>query len=260
MVVAHRAALSALDRGRESAALDALGQAGDAESAMPRDGTSSGSEAEQAITEGGDSRYGVMDALEAGPALGTAEARHERARSAPGFQSGDRSSPIAAPSADSGPGLDQNTRRSRNERDDGRPSLERARKRLDTEVRPIPVAPGRAAPVAQADAGDVHFDWTYATGGQVYQCNTTVAIAPGDGLRRDALITTMDSSGRTLVSYHGTAFRDANGLVHVDARNAPVTGPWARNWSPDSIAIDEYGQVHTMDDYNRPGGGWVTPP
>jgi hypothetical protein len=108
----------------------------------------------------------------------------------------------------------------------------------------------------------VHVDWDYRLGSQVFHCTTTLDIAAAgpDELRRQATVTTRDQDGRLLVSYPGTAFLDADGALHVDARHAPVSGPWAGSWSPDSFAVDQYGQARTLDDFDRPGGGWATPP
>ena len=41
--------------------------------------------------------------------------------------------------------------------------------------------PGRAAPVAPPDAGNVHVDWDYRFGGDIYHCTTTLEIGAGDG-------------------------------------------------------------------------------
>jgi hypothetical protein len=118
--------------------------------------------------------------------------------------------------------------------------------------------PGRGAPIAPPEPGAVHFDWDYTVGGQTFHCSTTVTIDAGDGVRRGAQVTTTDDRGQLLVSYRGTAFVDAAGQLEIDARQAPVSGPWAGSWSPDSFAVDEYGAVRTLDDFNRGGGGWVT--
>jgi hypothetical protein len=121
--------------------------------------------------------------------------------------------------------------------------------------------PGRATPVAPPQSGSVRVDWDYRLGSQTFHCTTTLDIGAGgpDDLRRLATVTTRDQAGNLLVSYSGTAFLDADGALHVDARNAPVSGPWAANWSPDSFAVDQYGQTRTLDDFNRGGGGWATP-
>ncbi len=119
-------------------------------------------------------------------------------------------------------------------------------------------APGRGQPQQPAPVGSTSFNWTYRAGGSEYECTTTISVAPGDGVRREAVVTTSDTQGHLLVSYGGTAFIDADGVTQVDSRNRPVSGPWAGQWSPDSFAIDEYGYVHSMDDFRRTGDGWVT--
>ncbi len=141
-------------------------------------------------------------------------------------------------------------------RSEGRSAADESREALLK--KPGFVQPGRAQPEAPADVGNTTFNWTYVTGGTEYACTTTIAVQPGEGVRRPAQVITSDTQGRVLVTYSGTAFLDADGLLQVDARNAPVSGPWADHWSPDSFAIDSYGYVHSMDDYRRTGDGWLT--
>jgi hypothetical protein len=121
-------------------------------------------------------------------------------------------------------------------------------------------APGRATPVAPAAPGNQTVNWAYqiAPGAPLQQVSSTITITAAAGAdgRAPASVSTYDPNGNLLVSYPATAFVDAQGNTHVDAQGATVSGPMAGNWSPDSMAIDPYGYVHTLDDFNRSGNGW----
>lgn len=130
----------------------------------------------------------------------------------------------------------------------------------DGEARVSGPLPGRAAPAAAAEPGLYRVDWSFSNGGRTHPVSTTLAVegSLADGVRRPVLVSTYDEAGALLVTYPGTAFRDAAGDLHVDARGAHISGPWAGRWSPDSFQVDPYGQVRTADDQHRGGGGWVT--
>ena len=111
-------------------------------------------------------------------------------------------------------------------------------------------APGRARPAGPAAPGVRRVDWD----GYV----STITIGEGDldpesehAPHLPALVQTYLPDGSLVVQYPGTAFRDGQGDLHIDARGAPVSGPWAHIWSPDSFRISEYGQVTTLDDIHQ---------
>lgn len=98
--------------------------------------------------------------------------------------------------------------------------------------------PGRAAPAAAADAGWLRFAWD--------EYETLIVVGDGAGVIRPAWVVTWQG-GQWQVAYRATAFRDAAGHLHIDARQARCLGPLADRWSPDSFAlIDDH--VQTLDD------------
>jgi hypothetical protein len=120
-------------------------------------------------------------------------------------------------------------------------------------------APGRATPVTVAPPGNRTVDWAYQVGpgAPFEQVSSTITVtAAGTNGRAQAAVSTYDQDGNLLVTYPATAFVDAQGITHIDAQGATVSGPLASAWSPDSMAIDQYGYVHTVDDFNRSGNGW----
>ena len=117
------------------------------------------------------------------------------------------------------------------------------------------VNPGRETPASPAVPAAMIISW-----GTRDHCHSLVVIGRQVGLERPAyVITFMDDTGRMAVTYRASAFRDARGVLHIDARKAVVDGPKARdpqgdeNWSPDSMAIFATGAVCTKDDRNPDG-------
>lgn len=113
--------------------------------------------------------------------------------------------------------------------------------------------PGRAEPHSAVEAQSFHLAW-----GDGEEERSYIVIEPGDGLRRPALVATLDTQTlRMRVSYAGTAFIDQQGNIHIDAQRARIFGPDRMRWSPDSFKISRDGRVQWMDDARRNGGGRV---
>jgi hypothetical protein len=119
-------------------------------------------------------------------------------------------------------------------------------------------APGAAAPVAAAHPGTYHIAWDDGF-------ETTVVVGAPAGVRSPVSVTTKEKNGAPVVSYQATAFLDSQGTMHIDGRGAPLTGPQANGYSPDSFAIHPDGTVGIRDDHandekgvlitNAPGAG-----
>ncbi len=94
-----------------------------------------------------------------------------------------------------------------------------------------PPKPGHEIPAAPAEAMVLRFDWdTYAT---------VIVVGEGVGMVKPAWVGTWDQGvqGAFVVAYRASAFRDARGRLHIDARNANDVGPQSQGWSPDSFAV-----------------------
>lgn len=109
-----------------------------------------------------------------------------------------------------------------------------------------PPKPGHDAPAAAAEACVLRFDWD--------GYRTVIVVGDGVGMVKPAWVTTY-KNGEFHVGYRATAFRDARGRLHVDARHASDVGPHADNWIPDSFAfgsrllwtLDDQGSGHTAE-------------
>jgi hypothetical protein len=101
--------------------------------------------------------------------------------------------------------------------------------------------PGRGDPIEAAKPGEYHLTWQDGH-------TTTVVIDDPQGVRSPATVTTSDPDGSLAVSYPATAFVDGDGVLEIDARGEPLSGPQAEHYSPDSFAIARDGSVTTMDD------------
>lgn len=101
-----------------------------------------------------------------------------------------------------------------------------------------PPRPGREEAVAPAEPCVLRFDWT--------NYRTVIVVDEGSGLARPAWVVT-DKQGAFRVGYQATAFRDARGRLHIDARHARLVGPGADGWSPDSFAFG-HKLLWTLDD------------
>ncbi len=95
--------------------------------------------------------------------------------------------------------------------------------------------------------------WRFAWDGYV----SVVVVGDGTGVARPAWVMTYDQEGTYVVGYRARAFKGADGLVHIDARNAIDAGPMAQEWSPDSFAFGPAGEVYSLDDENRGHAGEV---
>ncbi len=127
---------------------------------------------------------------------------------------------------------------------------------LDPEfMEPLPtsgVIPARSQAIGPAQAMAWRFDW------DDYQTLVVVSPHGGKARRSTAWVVTYDREGKVSVAYRAVAFRDAAGLIHIDARRAIVSGPLANEWSPDSFAFAPDGTVYAIDDYNRANTGKIT--
>lgn len=104
--------------------------------------------------------------------------------------------------------------------------------------------PGAAAPVSAAKPGTYHIAWDDG-----YE--TVAVIAAPAGARNPVNVTTKEKDGKAVVTYAATAFLDAQGTLHIDGRGAPLSGPQATNYSPDSFAIHADGTVVIRDDHGN---------
>jgi hypothetical protein len=111
------------------------------------------------------------------------------------------------------------------------------------------IQPGRMTPEKPAEAGAYRIKW------EDYQ--TLVVVGEGAGTIRPAWIVTFDANQSVAVAYRGKAYRDRNGNLHVDARQALLSGPQAHSWSPDSFAVTPDQKVYTLDDADRGNAGTV---
>jgi hypothetical protein len=111
--------------------------------------------------------------------------------------------------------------------------------------------PGRSTPTAVAEPGT----WTVRWMESDYRMHVVIRIQteadPAQPLRRKATVE-LHEPKRSLATYPAWAFRDANGVIHVDARGQKVSG--RANWRPESYAIHADGAVGYLD--NSGSGGW----
>jgi len=120
-------------------------------------------------------------------------------------------------------------------------------------VEPLPaqgLIPARSQPDGPAPVVAWRFNW------DTYQSLVVVSPA-GKSRRSTAWVVTYDHDGSVVVAYRAVAFTDVQGVVHIDARRALVSGPMADDWSPDSFAFTADGMVSTIDDYHRANTGKV---
>jgi hypothetical protein len=125
---------------------------------------------------------------------------------------------------------------------------------IDEMLEPLPtsgVIPARSQAVGRPPAVAIRFDW------DDYQTLVVVGPDVGKAHRTSAWVVTYTPEGKVTVAYRAAAFRDAAGLIHIDARRAIITGPMADDWSPDSFAIAPDGTVYAIDDQNRTNTGKV---
>lgn len=106
-----------------------------------------------------------------------------------------------------------------------------------------PPTPGIDAPASPAEPCVIAFDWD--------EYHTVVVVGEGVGMVKPAWVTTYDREPRTfIVGYRATAYRDARGRLHINARRALDVGPKAKEWSPDSFAFGDK-LLWAVDDENR---------
>ena len=135
--------------------------------------------------------------------------------------------------------------------------------------------PGSAVPAAPAKPMAIEFSWD--------SYRSVVVIGDGVGKMRPAWVATYEAPiavpGLTLldpvmglfgyhysdapppeklvVAYRAQAYLDATGSVHLDARQAVISGPQAGQWSPDSFVFTLPGKVVTVDDNNDANAGHI---
>jgi hypothetical protein len=118
-------------------------------------------------------------------------------------------------------------------------------------VEPPPIA----APHAPAKPGAMILRWD--------RYRTLVVIDTSAGLLKPCWIVTLTTMpeqiptlrgpitlarGQVVVAYRGQAYHDKDGILHIDARRARLSGVMANGWSPDSFAITPAKEVSSRDD------------
>jgi hypothetical protein len=137
--------------------------------------------------------------------------------------------------------------------------------RIPRSGRPMAAAPAEApAPAAEPPAADSAPSRASASltiawedpDGRSYR--SEIALQPDAAAPESATVVTRDhASGQELVRYRARARRDTAGVLTIDGDGAPVSGPMAAEWSPDSFTIAADGRVGTRDAQGNPGIGWV---
>lgn len=118
-------------------------------------------------------------------------------------------------------------------------------------VEPPPIA----APHAPARPGAMILRWD--------RYRTLVVIDSSAGLLKPCWVVTLSTMpeqiptargpitlarGQVVVAYRAQAYYDKDGILHIDARRARLSGIMANNWSPDSFAISPTKEVSSRDD------------
>ena len=115
--------------------------------------------------------------------------------------------------------------------------------------------PAIATPHAPAKPGAMILRWdSYRTlvvidssAGRLKPCwIVTFATMPEQIPTPRGLITL--APGQVVVAYRGQAYYDKDGILHIDARRARLSGTVASNWSPDSFAINPTKELSARDD------------
>jgi hypothetical protein len=113
----------------------------------------------------------------------------------------------------------------------------------------LSVVPGREPPKGSAHEAVIEVAWP--------NYRTLIVISSGNGVLRPAIVLTYQDGGDLAVAYRASAYRDQQGILQIDARNAVISGPQSGNWSPDSFAVYGSGDVFTLDDQNSAQRGAV---
>jgi RNA polymerase sigma-70 factor (ECF subfamily) len=101
--------------------------------------------------------------------------------------------------------------------------------------------PGDGIPAAIAAEASLACSWNNGR-------RSTIVIAKGSGLVRQAVVTTSEGDGRLIVSYAASAFVDTDGFLRIDGFNVLMSGPRSGDWAPESFVIRAAGQVSMIDD------------
>ena len=135
--------------------------------------------------------------------------------------------------------------------------------------------PATSAPAAPAKPMAIEFTWE--------NYHSVVVIGDGVGQMRPAWVVTNEapvvvpglslidpvlglfgyhnaaapSVEKLVVAYRAQAYLDATGRVHLDARQAVISGPQADQWSPDSFIFTLPNKVETVDDNNSSNAGHI---
>lgn len=135
--------------------------------------------------------------------------------------------------------------------------------------------PGSALPAAPAKPMAIEFAWE--------NYHSVVVIGDGVGQMRPAWVATYEAPvvvpglsllgpvlglfgyhdadappvEKLVVAYRAQAYLDATGRVHLDARQAVISGPQADQWSPDSFIFTLPNKVETVDDNNSANEGRI---
>jgi len=123
------------------------------------------------------------------------------------------------------------------------------------EVGEVSEPPEIAPPHAPAKPGALILRWD--------RYRTLVVIDTSAGMLKPCWIVTLSTMpeqiptprgpvtlarGQVVVAYRGQAYRDKDGVLHIDARRARLGGTLASNWSPDSFAVTPAKEVSSHDD------------
>lgn len=148
-------------------------------------------------------------------------------------------------------------------------------------IPPKPAAPAAVAadadkPAAPAKPVAIEFSWEHY--------RSLVVVGEGVGQIRPAWVATYEAPTPTIpglnllnpilgifgyhvdvappnealaVAYRAQAYLDATGRLHLDARQAVISGPQADQWSPDSFIFTLPDKVETVDDNQSANAGVI---
>jgi hypothetical protein len=107
--------------------------------------------------------------------------------------------------------------------------------------------PAIAAPHAPARPGAMILRWD--------RYRTLVVVDSSAGLLKPCWVVTLSTMPEQIPTARGPvtlaraqAYYDKDGILHIDARRARLSGIMASNWSPDSFAISPTKEVSSRDD------------
>lgn len=125
----------------------------------------------------------------------------------------------------------------------------------EDETNGVAAPPDIAPPHSPAKPGALILRWD--------RYRTLVVIDTSGGLVKSCWVVTLSTMpeqiptprgpitlarGQVVVAYRAQAYYSKDGILHVDARRARLSGALASNWSPDSFAISPAKEVTAHDD------------